>query len=41
MILINTNKVNLKNPNKEFYNEKFIIFLFCQSHLKFFLTFSF
>jgi hypothetical protein len=28
MILINTNKVNLKNPNKEFYNEKFIIFLF-------------
>ena len=28
MTLINTNKVNLKNPNKEFYNEKFIIFLF-------------
>ena len=28
MILINTNKVNLKNFKKAFYNEKFIIFLF-------------
>ena len=28
MILINTNKVNLKNFNKKFYYEKFIIFLF-------------
>ena len=28
MTLININKVNLKNSNKEFYNEKFIIFLF-------------
>ena len=28
MILINTNKVNLNNLKKEFYNEKFIIFLF-------------
>ena len=28
MILINTKKVNLKNLKKEFYYEKFIIFLF-------------
>ena len=28
MILINTNKVNFKHFKKEFYNEKFIIFLF-------------